>query len=70
MALKVGVTEGVKVTVEVAVNVGVFVNVPGAVGLAQANLRVPALSTGSYAVTFTLDGVAANSASVVVWSPN
>lgn len=43
---------------------------PGAVGLAQANLRVPALSTGRYAVTFTLDGVAANSASVVVWSPN
>jgi uncharacterized protein (TIGR03437 family) len=39
---------------------------PGAVGLAQANLLVPALSPGAYQVVVTIGGVASNGATVYV----
>jgi uncharacterized protein (TIGR03437 family) len=40
---------------------------PGFAGLAQANLIVPPLRTGSYPVEVTVNGVKSNSATITVW---
>jgi uncharacterized protein (TIGR03437 family) len=41
---------------------------PGTVGLAQANLIVPALGPGAYPVVVTIGGVASNTATVYIQS--
>ena len=43
---------------------------PGAVGLAQANVRVPSLTTGSYPINLSIGGVSGNAALVFVAAAN